>query len=237
MESDWQVLARIQSSYIARGFSKSWRRLVDKMPEQRFSTLHFLERMLMAWKRTSWRNDELENVKAIHDVYRLGFSVVVVVVLYVRLLSRVIYSLVYLLICFLIAVENVLSLLETVPVYTLESILYAFRVSIFYTAEHFIAVLFILSYISVIYRDDLSEMKEVFLRFAGLWYTPQIIDSQPAKSEHSRCIICLENRKEVALQPCGHAQFCKTCTRRLTSTSKQCPVCRKDIRQTMNIYI
>jgi len=39
------------------------------------------------------------------------------------------------------------------------------------------------------------------------------------------CCICYEGGSNVILFPCGHAQFCHLCTRRL----RQCPICREPI--------
>ena len=42
------------------------------------------------------------------------------------------------------------------------------------------------------------------------------------------CIICMENLKEVMLEPCGHVCICRACAERLRLPSGRvkCPVCR-----------
>ena len=42
------------------------------------------------------------------------------------------------------------------------------------------------------------------------------------------CIVCMENAKEVMMEPCGHVCICRTCadTMRLPSGRVKCPVCR-----------
>ena len=42
------------------------------------------------------------------------------------------------------------------------------------------------------------------------------------------CIVCMENMKEVMMEPCGHVCICRTCadTMRLPSGRVKCPVCR-----------
>ena len=42
------------------------------------------------------------------------------------------------------------------------------------------------------------------------------------------CIICMENLKEVMLEPCGHVCICRACAERmrLPSGRVKCPVCR-----------
>ena len=52
------------------------------------------------------------------------------------------------------------------------------------------------------------------------------------------CIVCMENPKEVMLEPCGHVCICATCadTMRLPGGRVKCPVCR--IRaETRTVYI
>ena len=42
------------------------------------------------------------------------------------------------------------------------------------------------------------------------------------------CIICMENMKEVMMEPCGHVCICRECAEkmRLPSGRVKCPVCR-----------
>ena len=42
------------------------------------------------------------------------------------------------------------------------------------------------------------------------------------------CIVCMENAKEVMMEPCGHVCICRTCAEvmRLPSGRVKCPVCR-----------
>lgn len=52
------------------------------------------------------------------------------------------------------------------------------------------------------------------------------------------CVICLENPRDTLLKPCLHFVLCGTCARSLLQASqKECPMCRKQIRDTERIYM
>ena len=46
--------------------------------------------------------------------------------------------------------------------------------------------------------------------------------------ETLECIVCMENMKEVMMEPCGHVCMCRQCSERLRLPSGRvkCPVCR-----------
>ena len=52
-------------------------------------------------------------------------------------------------------------------------------------------------------------------------------------NEGLRCKVCLDRYIDLVLIPCRHAQICGICSRQL----KRCPVCRKDIVATLDIYL
>jgi len=50
--------------------------------------------------------------------------------------------------------------------------------------------------------------------------------------KRERCSVCLEAKREVCLQPCGHCCVCSSCAARLAS----CPMCRSAIESTLRAY-
>ncbi|CAD8193407.1 unnamed protein product [Paramecium pentaurelia] len=44
------------------------------------------------------------------------------------------------------------------------------------------------------------------------------------------CLICFENEPDVVLHPCNHGGICNSCSENLIKTTKQCFLCRSEIR-------
>jgi hypothetical protein len=50
-----------------------------------------------------------------------------------------------------------------------------------------------------------------------------------------KCIICIENPKNVIFKPCLHMAICKTCCQMLDK--RVCPICKVAIKDTVNIFV
>ena len=63
----------------------------------------------------------------------------------------------------------------------------------------------------------------------------QLIEANEQLSQErdkSLCIICLDTPREVLLKPCKHYCSCSSCT----SSIRECPICKQQIRETEVIY-
>lgn len=69
----------------------------------------------------------------------------------------------------------------------------------------------------------MAEEKERLLR-----------DRLDGEREQRLCVICQENEKCCLLLPCRHLCLCKECSRR--PELKTCPLCRKPIRQKLDVF-
>ncbi|CAK94177.1 unnamed protein product (macronuclear) [Paramecium tetraurelia] len=49
------------------------------------------------------------------------------------------------------------------------------------------------------------------------------------------CLICFENEPDIVLYPCNHGGICTGCSENLMKTTKQCFLCRTDIKYTFKI--
>ena len=61
----------------------------------------------------------------------------------------------------------------------------------------------------------------------------EVEEGQRRWSEEQRlkmCIVCTERERELVVQPCGHADMCRPCAKRLfEDPQRKCPVCRVHI--------
>jgi len=55
----------------------------------------------------------------------------------------------------------------------------------------------------------------------------------PAESE---CAVCMENRRNCVLRPCGHLCTCAPCGRTLVARRDLCPICRAVIVDVVEFY-
>ena len=61
---------------------------------------------------------------------------------------------------------------------------------------------------------------------------------QSQSNAASTCDVCLLNpRDPIALVPCGHARFCRSCMDTLRSQSNNCPICRTAITLVMQVFV
>ena len=65
------------------------------------------------------------------------------------------------------------------------------------------------------------------------------VPTMPASTEYKaqdansfECVVCMDEEKTHVILPCGHYCVCAKCLATLT----QCPVCRKEIQQTVRCY-
>jgi hypothetical protein len=58
-----------------------------------------------------------------------------------------------------------------------------------------------------------------------------------AELENQECMICHENKKNIALVPCGHMQFCSACVRKLRQDDDVCPVCHGEFDDAIHVII
>lgn len=57
---------------------------------------------------------------------------------------------------------------------------------------------------------------------------------QPVFNDEQRCVVCVDNPKEVICLPCGHVCLCENCAEKIHSS---CPVCRSDIESKAAAFI
>ena len=55
--------------------------------------------------------------------------------------------------------------------------------------------------------------------------------------EENLCVVCDDAKKQIILLPCKHMCLCKTCSAQcLFITIKECPLCRTEIKDSMEVF-
>ena len=56
-----------------------------------------------------------------------------------------------------------------------------------------------------------------------------VVTCMPVSAGEMACIICMANRVDALLQPCGHTNTCMDCVAKLRAEKSVCPTCSKPI--------
>ncbi|CAD8110146.1 unnamed protein product [Paramecium sonneborni] len=63
----------------------------------------------------------------------------------------------------------------------------------------------------------------------------QIKSIQKDQDSCDICLICFENEPDVILHPCNHGGICTNCSENIMKTTKQCFLCRTEIKYTLKL--
>ena len=66
--------------------------------------------------------------------------------------------------------------------------------------------------------------------------TPAAVGSQAGPSNVDQCVICEDEKKSVMLLPCKHMCLCRQCATTCLDKLKTCPICRRDIEDSMEVF-
>ena len=55
------------------------------------------------------------------------------------------------------------------------------------------------------------------------------------QEDRMECIICQDNTKEYAAQPCGHILFCSHCCN--GRMARNCPLCNNPVRSLVRVFL
>ena len=73
---------------------------------------------------------------------------------------------------------------------------------------------------------NISQVSSVFFKFSN--------EDKKELENNENCIICLENKSEILIKPCGHSGICKICITEFLKLNENCHICRKKIEK---VYI
>tara|TARA_B100001094_G_C18180068_1_gene800364 strand:+ start:1781 stop:2545 length:765 start_codon:yes stop_codon:yes gene_type:complete len=80
------------------------------------------------------------------------------------------------------------------------------------------------------YGKEFNEYGEIINE--GIWKDDKFMKGV---SDDELCIICFENKREIAFLPCGHFCICKKCSEKYEDN--KCLVCREKFRKTQQIFM
>ena len=64
------------------------------------------------------------------------------------------------------------------------------------------------------------------------------MDNDHPPRETGGCSVCLMEKVEIIIQPCGHVCLCRDCANCLMlKDPKRCPICRRGIQKIQNVYL
>ncbi|XP_076089340.1 uncharacterized protein LOC143059682 [Mytilus galloprovincialis] len=89
------------------------------------------------------------------------------------------------------------------------------------------------------HKDSFAELEKVknennSLKVENRNLNQRVIDLGK-ESEVPQCSICMERERNTYLDPCGHT-LCMVCATEVMSRNRKCPVCRKHLNKTGELY-
>jgi len=91
---------------------------------------------------------------------------------------------------------------------------------------------------NVDFGEELTSSDDEKSKVLGL-YLPTNIKDEPADDTGLACIICLTNKKIIALIPCGHVEYCYNCVKQNSQNSvvtERCPHCDIQIESFQRVF-
>jgi len=61
-------------------------------------------------------------------------------------------------------------------------------------------------------------------------------NSDTPSSDNDECQICMENKKNVAIVPCGHMTCCVDCSINTFKDKLECPMCRGEVSDVLTVF-
>lgn len=84
--------------------------------------------------------------------------------------------------------------------------------------------------------NTLSEFLEEEDLNCGLASDDRLAEQAEQVSGQDRCCVCMDQRKDSVITPCGHRAVCIVCANVLKGRGRQCPVCRSAIIGVVRVF-
>eukprot|EP00435_Cladocopium_sp_Y103_P026367 s2607_g6.t1 len=84
--------------------------------------------------------------------------------------------------------------------------------------------------------NTLSDFLEEEDLNCGLASDDRLAEQAEQVSGQDRCCVCMDQRKDSVITPCGHRAVCIVCANVLKGRGRQCPVCRSPITGVVRVF-
>jgi len=92
------------------------------------------------------------------------------------------------------------------------------------------------SAMSLLLSTALGDFLTAEEELAGILTSDQIEQQALQVAGQDRCCVCMDNRKDAVLTPCGHKAMCVQCAEMLKARERRCPVCRQGISAVVRVF-
>lgn len=92
------------------------------------------------------------------------------------------------------------------------------------------------SCMSLLLGSALSDFLAMEEQASGMLSNEQIEQQALQVAGQDQCCVCMDQRKDAVLTPCGHKAMCMQCAEMLKARERRCPVCRQHIGGVVRVF-
>merc|ERR1719345_708338 len=92
------------------------------------------------------------------------------------------------------------------------------------------------SCMSLVLGTAVSDFLAMEEQCSGMLSSDQIEQQALQVAGQDKCCVCMDQRKDGVLVPCGHKAMCMSCAEMLKARDRRCPVCRQNIGSVVRVF-
>jgi len=92
------------------------------------------------------------------------------------------------------------------------------------------------SCLSLVLGSALADFLAMEELSSGMLTSEQIETQCSNLAGQDLCCVCMDQRKDAVLTPCGHKAMCMQCAQALKARERKCPVCRNNIEGVVRVF-
>ena len=86
------------------------------------------------------------------------------------------------------------------------------------------------------FDDTMQNIQEQYRLQNQATYVPGDTSDTEGQNSATECVVCMTEEATHACLPCGHKCMCETCASLVLHTTGSCPMCRKEVTNTIQIF-